>query len=56
MELCFADDIALFCTKKKDLQVLLDKTEDILGNYRMKLNENKTKVMSCSILDKIWLG
>jgi len=48
----FADDIA-FCTEKEeDLQILLEKTEDIFGNYGMKLNKNKTKVMSCSKLNK----
>jgi len=47
-----ADDLA-FCTEKEeDLQILLEKTEDILGNYGMKLNKNKTKVMTCSKLNK----
>ncbi|KAF0759763.1 LINE-1 reverse transcriptase, partial [Aphis craccivora] len=31
---------------QKDLQILLDKLENILENYGTKLNKNKTKVMS----------
>lgn len=52
----FADDIAFCNEKEEDLQILLNKTEDILGNCGMKLNENKTKVLSCSKINKKWLN
>lgn len=40
--------IIAYFTKKEELQILLDKPENILENYGTKLNKNKTNVMSRS--------
>lgn len=49
------DSIA-FCTEKGDLRILLDNIEEVLRNYRIKLNKKKIKVMSYNKLNKNWLN
>ena len=44
----YADDIVLIATSKEELQRLLDKLNQVSGNYGMRINTKKTKVMAAT--------
>lgn len=46
----FSDNKTFCMENEENLQIVLDKTEEILSNYGTKLNKEKTMVILCSII------
>jgi len=45
----FADDIAVLAESEKGLEKILTRMQEIMSQYKMKINTKKTKVMKCKV-------